>query len=193
MFHFENLSDDSNQSALQVAQESTSDRVPLISQNQEVQLSESDSESVTQELQLNDSEDKDVIIRRLQAENAMLKEQLQSQQNNSDDDIGGEGSARKPLNELSEGWKGRLTGKIQKDIKNLAEKRGTSVQSIAANIIHRFVQYVLHILYIVHTYWVTRIICHGLTRIICPLPHYESEYTRKARYDIKRLYPKKFG
>ena len=31
----------------------------------------------------------------------------------------------------------------------------------------------------------------GLTRIICPLPHYESEYTRKARYDIKRLYPKK--
>ena len=51
MFHFENLSDDSNQSALQVAQESTSDRVPLISQNQEVQLSESDSESVTQDLQ----------------------------------------------------------------------------------------------------------------------------------------------
>ena len=87
MFHFENLSDDSNQSALQVAQESTSDRVPLISQNQEVQLSESDSESVTQELQLNDSEDKDVIIRQLQAENAMLKEQLQSQQNNSDDDM----------------------------------------------------------------------------------------------------------
>ena len=43
-----------------LAQESTSDRVPLISQNQEVQLSESDSESVTQELQLNDSEDKDV-------------------------------------------------------------------------------------------------------------------------------------
>ena len=123
----------------------------------------------------------------------MLKEQLQSQQNNSDDDIGGEGRARKPWNELSEVWKGRLTGKIQKDIKNLAEKRGTSVQSIAANIIHRFVQYVLHILYIVHTYWVTRIICHGLTRIICPLPHYESEYTRKARYDIKRLYPKKFG
>ena len=155
MFHFENLSDDSNQSALQVAQESTSDRVPLISQNQEVQLSESDSESVTQELQLNDSEDKDVIIRRLQAENAMLKEQLQSQQNNSDDDIGGEGRARKPWNELSEVWKGRLTGKIQKDIKNLAEKRGTSVQSIAANIIHRFVQYVLHILYIVHAYWVT--------------------------------------
>lgn len=153
MFHFENLSDDSNQSALQVAQESTHDRVPLISQNQEVQLSESDSESVTQELQLNDREDKDEIIRRLQAENAMLKEQLQ--QNNSDDDIGGEGSARKPWNELSEKWKGKLTGKIQKDIKKLAEKRGTSVQSIAANIIHRFVQYVLHILYIVHTYWVT--------------------------------------
>ena len=62
------------------------------------------------------SEDKDVIIRRLQAENAMLKEQLHSQQNNCDDDIGGKGSARKPWNELSEGWKGRLTGKIQKDI-----------------------------------------------------------------------------
>ena len=84
------------------------------------------------------ADQKDEEIRLLKAENIQLKRRIGEIDSDSSDSDGGGGDVRKMWNELGSDRKRRILAKICRDMYKVAEKRGTEVEIIAANIIARY-------------------------------------------------------